>query len=136
MITVADIDNELGQSIMPDVFAEIFSDRLSITTEKITQGKGGGQIKTINTTTYDDIPVKITEFGNNMRRGADDPVYANNTYLLEFPVYTRGGRITIAQDVDRLTVAARGGEPEKVFRINVLRNPRGITYRAICTQES
>lgn len=136
MTTLAEIYSELGQTVMPEVFTEIFSDRLSITTEKITTGKGGGQIKTINTTTYNDIPVKITEFGNNIRRGADDPVYVNNTYLLEFPVYTRAGRVEIAQNVDRLTVAPRGGEPEKVFRINVLRNARGITYRAICTQES
>lgn len=136
MSELAEIYNELGQSVMPEAFGFAFPDLMNITGETRTQGQGGGQIKSASPADYSDIPVLYEPYQREQRVIIGDKAVSTNEYVLTFPVYHEGARVNIDAANQRLKVLARGGEPEKVFRITAIKDYSGVYFEAICTKEN
>jgi hypothetical protein len=132
--------DELGQDIMPEIFAELSSaglaDTMTIQAESLASDNAGGQIKTTSNA-YTNIPVTWKAKEIKRRATVGDKQVSVQEYLLEFPTHTSAGaKISLDPKTHRLIVNARGNEIAKTFRIISIRDNQGVTFEAICEKEN
>ena len=132
--------DSLGQIKVPAVFAKLAAkglcELMNITGETNSQGAGGGRVKT-PTTDYEDVPVIYEPAKQSSQRVTKGEMTVSvQQYILTFPTHLNGVRIDIDAKKHRLTVLARGNEPEKVFRIEAIRDESGVVFEAVCTKEN
>lgn len=137
---MAGVLNDLGQTILPDVFAALNAaglvDTMTVYSETNTSDSGGGFRKT-QTTAYSNVPVSYKPNQNNYRAEQGGRVISVNEYILTFPTHdANASRINVDPKSHRLAVNARGNEPAKTFRIISLTDKGGVIFEAICTKEN
>lgn len=138
-MSTADVFNRLGQSYIPRAAAFAFPDTLSVMVETSIAGTGGGRIKTVEAANADwvGIPCKydpIQKFGW-LKELAEMPVGVQ-IYLVTLPVYHEGERVNLTIN-HKLKVAARGLEPEKIFK--VVQPPgdkQGVVWEVVATKDT
>jgi hypothetical protein len=108
--------------------------RMNIFTETETTDESGNVLESASTVKYENVPVMMEVQGNVSGRDPAEPATVNNRYLLSFPVNHEGERIELDQEVDLLKVLAIGSEPDRIFEIEVQRNPKGIEYFVIAIE--
>lgn len=137
---MAGVLNDLGQTILPNVFSSLNSaglvDTMTIKAESASsQGTGGGRIKGTATDAYTSVPVSYepTQAGKRITSG-DKPI-SSQQYTLTMPTHQSGSRINLDPKIHRLIVNSRGNEPAKTFRIIAVGDISGVVFEVICERE-
>ncbi len=135
---MAGVLNDLGQSIIPGVFAALnnagLTDTMTVYGESLTSDSGGGFRKT-QTTIYSSVPVTYKPNTNNSRNAQGERQLSVNEYILTFPTTSPSGTRYTVTPSHRLVIAARD-EPAKTFRIISIADRGGVVYEAICVKEN
>lgn len=135
-MSLASVFNELGQTIMPTVFAEVMPDTCTITAETTSAGTGGGRIKSGTTNAYTSIPCSY-EPKQGAKFDSADKLISVNLYTLTLPTHTSGGsRIALNATTHKIVVAARGNESAKTFRIISIGDVSGVVMEVMCEKEN
>ena len=135
-MSLASVFNELGQTIMPTVFAEVMPDTLNVIEFTNVSDNAGGQFTT-SATVYEDVSCVYEPMEIEYRRVASDKTISIQQYRVTFATHDDlQARIDIDPRVHRLNVIARGNEPAKVFRIIALRDISGVVFEAVCEREN
>jgi len=140
---MAQVFNELGQRVLPKVFGKLagagLTDLMDVKGETLTQGSGGGRIKTAAGTIYSEIPVVFKPSGGGQVDSGSQQV-SEVGYTLTFPSHSETGtRYVIDPKSHRLVVRARGGggdEPAKTFRIVAVKDLQGNLYEVSAVREN
>jgi hypothetical protein len=136
---MAGVLNDLGQTIIPGVFAALnnagLTDTMTVYGESLTSDSGGGFRKT-QTTVYSSVPVTYKPNTNNARNVQGERQLSVNEYIVTFPTNSSAGSRYTVTPSHRLVVAARGNEPAKTFRIISIADKGGMVYEAICVKEN
>ena len=135
-MSTAAVFNQLGQTVMPTVFAAVFPDTMTVQGETAASDSGGGRVKAARTDVYTNVPVMYEPMQIENRSASGDKLVSFQQYKLTFPAYQSGVRLDIDPKAHRFLVGARGDEPEKVFKMVALRDLSGLLFEAICTKEN
>lgn len=137
---MAGVANDLGQTIIPSVFASLYAagimDTMTVYGESAASDSAGG-VRRTQTTVYSNVPVTYKPSTVNGRLIKGDRVQSENEYTLIFPTHdANASRYNIDPKAHRFVVNARGNEPAKTFRIISTPDVIGIVYKAICVKEN
>lgn len=132
----ANVFNKLGQSLMPKVAAAVFPDTLTVVAETTATDSGGARYKSATTNAYTSVPCAYEPAQIERRIEQGGKVLSSQQYIVTMPTHTAAGsRINLDPKTHRLTVAARGNEPAKTFRIIAVRDPMGVMFEVVCELE-
>lgn len=136
-MSLADVFNTLGQTVMPKVTAAAFPDTMTVKGETTSAGTGGGRVKSAATDVYESVPCSYEATRVENRLTSADKLLSIQQYLVTFPTHDKF-RVRYEVDVKkhRLVVNARGTEPAKTFRIIALRDLSGVIFEAVCEREN
>lgn len=138
---MAGVLNDLGQTILPNVFSSLNTaglvDTMTVKSESATStDSGGGRIKGTASDAYTSVPVSYEPVTSGKRIIGGDKAISTMQYALTFPTHTSAGsRINIDPKIHRLVVNARGNEPAKTFRIIAVQDVSGVVFECICERE-
>lgn len=134
MSFIGNLLNKYGQEVVPNLATSYFPDLMDITGQGITQSEGGGDVEVEDEEPkYSDVPVYYQPEVSARERIPEEPLTARSYYILKFPLWHEGERISIDKTVDRLRVKTSGSEPEKIFGIEKFWEKRGAYFIARCS---
>lgn len=137
MSDMAEIFDELGQEVLPEIAVDVFPDLMMIREEAPTTDSGGRRVRGAVTDAYEDVPVTYEPMTFSVsRQTIGDRQVSTQQYLVTFPTHHQNERIDINPAVHRLTVYARGNEPEKTFRIVNVRDYSGVVFEVVAEKEN
>ena len=132
------LGNELSAIAQTEIpaLADDFPDTLSIVQDTSTPGPGGGQIKTGTSNYKTGVPCIYepakdgTVFINADKMGSLQP------YKITLPIYwPANNRISVDPQTHTLVIDARGSEPQKVFRIDSVKDIVGVLFEVLAGKE-
>ena len=138
---MAGVLNDLGQTVLPNVFSALQSaglvDTMTIKAESAaTTGSGGGRIKGTVTDAYTNVPVAVEQTGERPKGvEAGSKTVPTVRYKLTFPTHQNGTRINVDATLHRFVVNARGNEPAKTYRAIATPDDNGVVYEVIAEKE-
>lgn len=128
---MSDSLSRLGSQTIPAIAQGIFADRMNIVSQASTTDDFGGAYPGTASTSFSSVPVSChPETTSGEREIVGDAPKAKQRYLLRFPAYHNGSRITL-DDTHRLVVLSRGAEPQKTFVIHKVRDHSGGMYTVV-----
>ena len=135
-MSLAAVFDKLGQTVLPNITGKVFPDLMSITGETVTQGTGGGMIKSAAVAAYENVPVSYKPTNSGSRQTRQSKQISLGEYELTFATHLDGTRIDFDIKAHRFTVSARGNEPAKVFRPMELQDVSGVVFKVVCEREN
>lgn len=127
------VANLLNESVVPMVGSLVFPNTMTITSETVAAGSGGGRVKSATTDLVTDVPCKYDAMQVETRVNHADRLISIQQYMFTFPMYLNGERIT-PTTASKFVVQESGNEPAKTFKVTALRDRR-IKWEAVCTKE-
>lgn len=137
-MSLAQVFNQLGQTVMPAVGAAVFADTLTVKADAPSTDSGGGRIKGSATDAYTNVPCAYepTTKSQRFQESAGDKAISTQEYLVTIPTHSSAGtRYNLNPTIHRLVVNARGNEPVKTFRIITIRDDAGVVFECVCQRE-
>lgn len=136
-MSLAAVFNKLGQIVVPKVAAAAFPDTLTVYADTLAQDSGGATRKTGTTAAYSSVPCAYEPLQIERRIEQGAKLLSSQEYRITMPTHTANQtRINLDPKTHRLTVAARGNEPAKTFRIIAIGDQMGVNYEVLCQREN
>jgi hypothetical protein len=137
-MSLAQVFDTLGQTVMPQVAAAVFADTADVFRDILTSDGAGGQIASDNDNNriYYDVPISYKPRNSRIQKfDAGDQITSLAEYQVMMPTHHQAAKITLYVN-DRIVCHERGNEAEKLFRIRSVKNSSGVIYDLACDLEN